>query len=649
MTYEEAKTYFRQIQTGAKIKPGLTVTRTLMQHLGNPQDRLSFIHIAGTNGKGSTASFLCSMYAESGLKVGRYVSPVVFSEFEKIQFEQAGRKVMITEEEMAECLTKLRDVVETMQELGEGIPTEFELDTAAAFLAFDRWQCDLVVLETGMGGRLDATNVICTTACAVITPIARDHMQFLGDTIQEIAAEKAGIIKDRVPVVTCQHEREAQTCLEQTCEERKCVMHAVSGKDIDIRWSTLEGTRFCYKQYQDMTLCVPGVYQVENACLALECVELLQNRYPVSEEQIRKGLEHTVWRGRFEVLRKNPLVIVDGAHNPDGMRQFLASVDIYLKDTKKIGIMGVFADKEYRVMAELLGERFLKIYTIMPPSERGLPAEELAAAIGKKATACATLEKAVDRALSEAKEQDAALLLFGSLSFLKDILYNGVGKESPMNKTVIFDMDGVIFDTEALFISCWKMIGEKYALGEIEEVCHKCIGTTSVETKRIVLEKYGQNFEYEKFCKEASVLFHKKIDEKGIPVKRGARELLSYLKVNGFRIGLASSTRKQVIEEELEEAGLLSFFHVIVGGDMVEHSKPDPEIYLLACQEMGVNPAETFAIEDSFNGVRAASRAGMKVFMVPDLLEPDDEMRELASEIYPSLMGVLGFFQSQNF
>lgn len=215
-----------------------------------------------------------------------------------------------------------------------------------------------------------------------------------------------------------------------------------------------------------------------------------------------------------------------------------------------------------------------------------------------------------------------------------------------MSKTVIFDMDGVIFDTEALYIACWKILGEKYAFGEIEEVCYQCIGTTSVETKKIVLEHYGQDFEYEKFCKEASVLFQEKTKEHGIPVKRGARELLSYLKVNGYRIGLASSTRKQVIEEELKEAGLLSFFHVIVGGDMVEHSKPDPEIYLLACREMGVNPAETIAIEDSFNGVRAASRAGMKVFMVPDLLEPDAEMRELVEEVYPSLMGVLGYFQN---
>lgn len=421
MTYQEATTYFRQIQTGAKIKPGLAVTRTLMRHLGNPQDRLSFIHIAGTNGKGSTASFLSSIYAESGLKVGRYVSPVVFSELEKIQYEQDGKKVIITEEEMTECLMEIRKAVETMRELGEGIPTEFEIDTAAAFLAFDRWKCDLVVLETGMGGRLDATNIIQTTVCAVITPIARDHMRFLGDTIEEIAAEKAGIIKENVPVVTCQHEWEAQGCIEKTCEEKKSEIRVVSRKNIEISGKTLEGTQFDYKQYHNLKLTMPGVYQVENACLALECVEMMQSRFAVSEQQIRRGLERTVWRGRFDVLRKTPLVVVDGAHNPDGMKQFLLSVDAYLQDKRKIGVMGVFADKEYDVMAEMLGDRFSKIYTVTPPSERGLPSEELADVIGKKATACSNLEKAVELAFFEAKEQDAALLVFGSLSLLKDV------------------------------------------------------------------------------------------------------------------------------------------------------------------------------------------------------------------------------------
>lgn len=216
-----------------------------------------------------------------------------------------------------------------------------------------------------------------------------------------------------------------------------------------------------------------------------------------------------------------------------------------------------------------------------------------------------------------------------------------------MEKTVVFDMDGVIFDSEGLVLSSWKFIGEKYGYPDIEEVFRRCIGTNKAETKRIVFEHYGDAFPYDKFRVEASALFQEKTKEKGVPVKRGARELLSYLKVNGFQIGLASSTRLAVVEMELEQAGLLPFFQVLVGGDMVEHSKPHPEIYQRACEKLRISPAQAYAIEDSYNGVRSAHAAGMQVFMVPDMLPPDDEMKKLTAEIFPSLMGVLGFFQSR--
>lgn len=214
-----------------------------------------------------------------------------------------------------------------------------------------------------------------------------------------------------------------------------------------------------------------------------------------------------------------------------------------------------------------------------------------------------------------------------------------------MKKGVVFDMDGVIFDTEALILSCWMHVGERYGIAGLEQVFRQCIGVNQTETRNIVRRHLGADFDYERLRRETSLLFHKKTEERGIPVKPGVRELLEYLEGNGYRIGLASSTRREVVGQQLGQAGLLPFFQVIVGGDMVRHSKPHPEIYERACRELGVDPAETYAIEDSLHGVHAACAAGMKALMVPDLLEPDEETRRLAFAVYPSLVEALGFFR----
>lgn len=211
-----------------------------------------------------------------------------------------------------------------------------------------------------------------------------------------------------------------------------------------------------------------------------------------------------------------------------------------------------------------------------------------------------------------------------------------------MNCTVIFDMDGVLFDSENLILQNWKEIASAhgYDVEEMSKVFYSCIGTNAIATKEIVCGHYGEAFPYEEFRAESAKLFRQKVQKHGMPVKPGVRELLAFLKEQGAKIGLASSTRKCMVEEELTEAGIREYFHVVVGGDMVEHSKPEPDVFLKCAQELSVNPKDVYIIEDSYNGIRAAKKAGATAIMVPDLIMPDEEMRNLSDYIMTSLSEV---------
>lgn len=210
-------------------------------------------------------------------------------------------------------------------------------------------------------------------------------------------------------------------------------------------------------------------------------------------------------------------------------------------------------------------------------------------------------------------------------------------------KAVIFDMDGVIFDSEQCIIECWKIVAEKYQIPNIEPVLYQCLGVTYEEGKRIFLTYYGEDFPYDKRKEERSDLYHERYDGGRLPLKPGVRELLVWLKENGYKVGVASSTRKEVVTKQLEDAGLLKYFDNITCGDMVARSKPEPDIYLMACERLGVQPEDAVAIEDSYNGIRSAYLAGMFPIMVPDLLEPDEEMRKLSGRIFESLIEVKGW------
>lgn len=210
---------------------------------------------------------------------------------------------------------------------------------------------------------------------------------------------------------------------------------------------------------------------------------------------------------------------------------------------------------------------------------------------------------------------------------------------------VIFDMDGIIFDSERLVLDCWERIGEKYGIPDIGEVFMRCIGTNRVRTRQIVDEHYGKTFPYEKFSAESSALFHEMTEKEGLPIKAGVREILTYLREEKIPLGLASSTRIAVVTQELKDAGLYEYFQTVVGGDLLENSKPAPDIYLMTCERMRVLPEKTYAIEDSYNGIRSAYSAGLHSVMVPDMLPATEEMRNLSEAVFKDLFMAKEYFE----
>lgn len=216
-------------------------------------------------------------------------------------------------------------------------------------------------------------------------------------------------------------------------------------------------------------------------------------------------------------------------------------------------------------------------------------------------------------------------------------------KNNKAYKAVVFDMDGVIFDSERACMETWIALADKYGLTNIEEAFLACTGTTDARTKEIMLERYGEDFPYDEYAKETSRMFHEKNDYGNLPMKKGVKELLKFLKDNNIKIALASSTRRQTVEKELKWAEILNYFDVLVCGDMVSRSKPNPDIYLKACEELQVSPKEAFAIEDSYNGIRSAYNGELRPIMVPDLLPPTDEMREKSEVILEDLLKVIDY------
>ena len=428
MTYAQALDFIHSTCWKGS-RPGLERTVELTTRLGNPQSTLKFIHVAGTNGKGSTSAMLAAILQKAGYRVGLYTSPFIIRFNERMRIDGQD----IPDDELAEITEFVKPHAEAMTDT----PTEFELITAIALVYFARHNCDYVVFEVGMGGRLDSTNIISpeTVAASVITGIAMDHTAFLGDTPEKIAAEKAGIIKAGVPVVFGGNHAPigethpdpaaiatAKACARVIREKAAEVGSPYSETDhtrlANIR-ADLFGADFDFGERKDLHISLAGLYQPYNTATVLTVIDLLRDGgLTIPEEAIRQGLASVKWPARFEILSKDPLIIADGGHNPEGIDAAIESVKTYFKGDKILLLTGVMADKDYDRMVSRMGEVASRAFCVRPANDRALDPVKYAEsfrAIGIPAEGYATVAEGVHAAAETAQAEGKALLCLGSL------------------------------------------------------------------------------------------------------------------------------------------------------------------------------------------------------------------------------------------
>ena len=415
MTTTEAIAYIHSI-TWLGSKPGLDRTFGLLSLMGDPHKKLKFVHIAGTNGKGSTAAMTASILQKAGYTVGLFTSPCLYRFNDRIQVN--GEE--ITDEELASIVSYVKPLAASM----EDHPTEFELVTCVGFEHFLRKNCDIVVLEVGMGGDMDSTNVIDVPEVAVITNIGLDHTEFLGNTLAEIAATKAGIIKEGGDAVLYPGEDSVEKTVEDICKKRNVRLKKADFDSILLHSHDLFGQVFDHGNRKALELPLLGHHQLHNAAVALTIIDtLIEKGWQISEEQIRLGLKEAAWPGRFDIVTREPLFIIDGGHNPQCMEALVKNIQDYLADRTVIALTGVLADKDYGEMYRPTLGLVNEYVCITPPTPRKLDATLLAQYLkeaGATATACETIPDGVRLALEKAGN-DGVVLCFGSLYSIADI------------------------------------------------------------------------------------------------------------------------------------------------------------------------------------------------------------------------------------
>ncbi len=416
MTGQEAVAYIDTFQWQAHA-PGLERIRTLLHALGDPQKELKFVHVAGTNGKGSVCAYLASVLRCAGYRVGLCTSPFLEDFRERIQVDGE----LIPPEVLGELTELARPAAEAM----EDHPTEFELITAVAMLYFRRCRCDIVVLEVGLGGALDASNVIDVPEAAVITAMGMDHAAILGPTLGDIAAAKAGIIKPGGAVVSFGGCPEADAVIRERCREQGAQLTEVDFSRLRVVGTGLDGTDLEFAPYGALHVPLVGLYQAKNAAVAITTVEVLEKRgWEISRRALEQGLASVCWPGRLEVVRRaGPVILRDGAHNAHGMAATVESLRALFPGKKLTILMGVMADKDVEDMLKLLAPIAGQVFTVRPESPRAMPAEELAALVnryGVPAVPCAGVAAGL-QAAAEAAGADGAVCALGSLYLVGEV------------------------------------------------------------------------------------------------------------------------------------------------------------------------------------------------------------------------------------
>ena len=415
MDFLEAQNYLEKVRSQKGIVLGLDTMRHLMAKLNNPQDKVKFIQVAGTNGKGSTAAYLTSILSEAGIKVGRYTSPAVFSSTE--QYFACGS--CISDSEYANGVTA---VAEAAASLDGETPTAFEQETALAFWYFAKKGCELAILEAGLGGDMDATNIVKTTVCSIITSISMDHCRILGNKISEIAAHKAGIIKPGAPVICIEQKEDAMEPIRAAAKAADTPLYEVHRDEVRQIFSDKRESIVFFREFENLHLKMLGSYQPENAALAVQAASVLSRSYPIEKKHIYDGIEKTRWGGRFELHSGSPDIILDGAHNPDGIRRLRESVNQMFGAVPICYVCGVLADKDYEKEIEILFGRASNVFTVTPPSPRAMKSTDLKAAIKKRFSQLKVTsfdsEDGIEKAMEAAVSQNNPVVVCGTLTIL---------------------------------------------------------------------------------------------------------------------------------------------------------------------------------------------------------------------------------------